>query len=114
MLTNSLILAALLGGICSAGTTQTDTTLTKQTDTTMTKEPIENAVVKGYKVIENGVVKGYKTMENGIVKGFTSVTDTLTSKLFGKEGESVEQTKARLNANVEASRKRSEEILEKS
>ncbi len=66
----------------------------------------------GYLLIENGVVKGYKAMENGIVKGFTSVNDAITLKLFGKDGETIEQTKARLNANAEASRTRDKEIVE--
>lgn len=65
-------------------------------------ESIANGVKDGYLHIENGVVKGYKTIENGIVKGFTSVNDTLTVKLFGKQGETLEDTKARLQARINA------------
>lgn len=101
---------------------KTDSIMTK-TDSTMTKINeiesiangvqngylfIENGIVKGYKTIENGVVKGYKGIEQGAVGGFTKINDAITLKLFGKEGETIEETKARLNANVE-----SREILEK-
>ena len=62
---------------------------------------IENGAVKGYKSIENGAVKGYKAIESGVVEGFTKVNDSLTTKLFGKEGETIDETKARLIANKE-------------
>ena len=80
-------------------------TISKESDT-MDKnnvlESIAKGVTDGYLMIENGVVKGYKTMEDGIVKGFTAVTDTITLKLFGKDGETVEEVKSRLNENAEA------------
>lgn len=58
---------------------------------------IENGVVSGYKKIENGVVEGYKKLENGIVAGFNKVTDKCVQVLFAKDGESVEDAKARLS-----------------
>ena len=95
--------------------TKTDST-TVQKDSTMNKitvlESIASGVKNGYFLIEDGVVKGYWAMESGIVKGFTSVNDTITLKLFGKDGETIEQTKVRLNANAGASRKRNKEIVE--
>ena len=60
-------------------------------------EKIAEGVVKGYKKIENGVVEGYKKIETGVVEGFGKVTDKCVEVLFAKEGESVEDAKARLS-----------------
>lgn len=62
-------------------------------------ENMGQAVTKGYKAIENGVVSGYKKIENGAVTGFEKVSDKCVDVLFAKEGESVEEAKARLAAN---------------
>lgn len=62
-------------------------------------EDMGQAVTKGYKAIENGVVSGYKKIENGAVTGFEKVSDRCVDVLFTKEGESVEEAKARLAAN---------------
>ena len=59
-------------------------------------QKIEKGVVEGYKKIEDGVVTGYKKMEEGIVEGFGKVVDKCVEVLFAKEGESVEDAKARL------------------
>lgn len=59
-------------------------------------DKIADAVVEGYKKIENGVVSGYKKIEDGVVEGFNKVSDKFVEKLFAKEGESVEDAKARL------------------
>ena len=53
-------------------------------------------VTAGYKKIENGVVTGYKKIETGVVEGFGKVVDKCVEVLFAKEGESVEEAKARL------------------
>ena len=53
-------------------------------------------VTDGYKKIENGVVTGYKKIEPGVVAGFGKVVDKCVEVLFAKEGESVEEAKARL------------------
>ena len=58
---------------------------------------IEEGVVAGYKKIENGVVSGYKKIEDGVVEGFGKVTDACVKTLFAREGESVEDAKARLS-----------------
>ena len=68
---------------------------------TDTLQKIENGVVAGYKKIEDGVVSGYKKMEESVVDGFNKVTDKFVEKLFAKEGESVEEAKARLNGEKE-------------
>ena len=57
---------------------------------------IEEGVVGGYKKIETGVVEGYKKIETGVVEGFSKVVDKCVEVLFAKEGESVEDAKARL------------------
>lgn len=63
-------------------------------------EKIAEAVVGGYKHIENGVVNAYKTIENGAVKGFGVVVDRCVEVLFAKDGETVEEAKARLSGKV--------------
>lgn len=59
-------------------------------------EGIEKGVVSGYQKIEDAVVGGYKKIEEGVVEGFNRVSDKFIEKLFTKEGESVEEAKARL------------------
>lgn len=62
-----------------------------------TNEKIARKVEAGYKKIEDGVVGGYKKIEDGVVKGFEKVTDACVKTLFAKEGESVEEARARLS-----------------
>ena len=47
--------------------------------------------------IAEGVTEGYKKIENGSVEGFGKVVDKCVEVLFAKEGESVEDAKARLS-----------------
>ena len=61
-------------------------------------QKIVNAVVGGYKKIERGVVGGYKKLENGAVDGFTKISDSFVDQFLTKDGESVEEAKARLEA----------------
>ena len=63
---------------------------------------IEQAVVTGYKKIENGVVGGYQKIETGVMDGFGKVVDKCVEVLFAKEGESVEDAKARLSGGKES------------
>ena len=42
------------------------------------------------------MVEGYKKIEEGAVEGFQKVSDKFVEKLFTKEGETVEEAKARL------------------
>ena len=60
-------------------------------------EKISNGVVEGYQKIEDGVVTGYKKIETGAVKGFGKVVDKCVEVMFAKDGESVEDAKARLS-----------------
>lgn len=62
------------------------------------KQKIVDAVVGGYKKIERGVVGGYKKLENGAVDGFTKISDSFVDQFLTKDGESVEEAKARLEA----------------
>lgn len=73
-------------------------------------ESIAKGMINGYLFIENGVVKGYKDIENGVVKGFTAVTDGITLKLFGRDGETMEETKERLNTQVKSANNHSREV----
>lgn len=59
-------------------------------------EKIAEKVVGGYKKIEKGVVSGYKKIENGAVGGFNKISDRFVDNFLTKEGESVEEAKARL------------------
>lgn len=61
-------------------------------------EKIAEAVVDGYKKIEDGVVGGYKKVEESVVGGFGKITDKFVGEFLTREGESVEEAKARLAA----------------
>ena len=59
-------------------------------------EKIEEGVVTGYKQIEVGVVTGYKKIESGVVSGFNKMTDKFVGKFLTREGETLEDAKARI------------------
>lgn len=61
-------------------------------------EKIAEGVVGGYKKIEEGVVGGYKKIEEGAVSGLNKIADKFVDNFLTKEGESVEEAKARLSA----------------
>jgi len=46
--------------------------------------------------ITDGVVGGYKKIESGVVGGFNKISDKFVDTFLAKEGESVEDAKARL------------------
>lgn len=48
------------------------------------------------------VTSGYKKIEDGAVTGFEKVTDKCVDVLFAKEGETVEEAKARLSTKKES------------
>lgn len=58
---------------------------------------VAEGAVSGYQKIEEGVVGGYKKIEDGVVGGFSKVVDKCVEVLFAREGESVEEAKARLS-----------------
>ena len=57
---------------------------------------IAKAVTGGYKKIEKGVVDGYKKIEQGVVGGYTKIEDKFVDAYLTKDGETVEDAKARL------------------
>jgi len=61
-----------------------------------TNEKITEAVTDGYKKIEKGVVDGYKKIEQGVVDGYTKIEDKFVDAYLTKDGETVEEAKARL------------------
>lgn len=65
-------------------------------------EKIAEKVVGGYKAIENGVVGGYKSVENGVTGGFNKMVDHFVDEFLTREGESVEEARARLKAEQDA------------
>ena len=61
-------------------------------------EKIAEEVVDGYKKIEESVVGGYKKIEEGAVGGFNKIADKFVGSFLTKEGETVEEARARLEA----------------
>ena len=59
-------------------------------------EKIAEAVTVGYKKVEKGVVGGYKKVEQGIVSGYSKIEDKFVEAYLTKDGETVEEAKARL------------------
>lgn len=68
----------------------------KKSKLIQTNERIAEHVVQGYKKIEDGVVGGYKRVEQGAVDGFQKVSDAFVGRFFTREGETVEEAKARM------------------
>ncbi len=59
-------------------------------------EKIAEAVTVGYKKIEKGVVDGYKKIGQGVVSGYAKLEDKFVDAYLTKDGETVEEAKARL------------------
>jgi len=59
-------------------------------------EKIAETVTGGYKKIEKGVVDSYKKIEQGVVGGYTKLEDKFVDAYLTKDGETVEEAKARL------------------
>lgn len=57
---------------------------------------IAKTVTTGYKKIESGVIVGYKKIEKGVVDGYTKIEDKFIDAYLTKDGESIEEAKARL------------------
>lgn len=56
----------------------------------------KNKLVEENEKIAKAVVGGYKKIETGVVEGFTKMTDAFVDQFLTKDGETVEQAKARL------------------
>ena len=63
-------------------------------------QKIAKTVTGGYKKIENGVVCGYKKIEQGVVDTYTKIEDKFVDAYLTKEGETVEEAKARLKNKI--------------
>ena len=59
-------------------------------------EKIAETVTGGYQKIEKGVIDGYKKMEQGVVSGYIKIEDKFVEAYLTKDGETVEEAKARL------------------
>ena len=59
-------------------------------------EKIAEAVTGGCRKIEKGVVNGYKKIEQGVTKGYVKIEDKFVDAYLTKDGETVEEAKARL------------------
>lgn len=67
----------------------------------MSIEKISNTVVSTYTAIQDGVVKGYLKIQNAAVSGYKKVENACVKALFTKQGETVEEAKARLTCKQE-------------
>ena len=86
-------LTVLLLGINLIGGKYTDMAKSKLVKA---NKKIAKTVIGGYKKIEKGVVDGYKKIEQGVVDGYTKIEDKFVDKYLTKDGETVEEAKARL------------------
>jgi len=77
-------------------------------------EKIEEGVVSGYKQIEEGVVTGYKKIESGVVSGFNKMTDKFVGKFLTRDGETVEEARARISGDQKAREAAQKERIEAS
>ncbi len=67
-------------------------------------EKIAQSVTATYQKIETGIVDVYKKVETGVVSGFNIIKDAFVEQFLTRDGETVEEAKARLDAQ-EASRR---------
>ena len=63
--------------------------------------------------IAGGVTQGYQKIEDGVVTGYKKIEDAFVSTFMAKEGESVEDAKARVIAGTEARQAHQKAIIEK-
>lgn len=63
---------------------------------------VENKFVKVNEKIAETAVAGYKKIEDSVVGGFTKMTDKFVGEFLVRDGESVEEAKARLAAEQKA------------
>ena len=72
-------------------------------------QKIEDGVVKGYKAIENGAVSGYTAIQDGVVEGFTRISDAFVKKFLMRDGETLEEAKARIAREEEELHRQNQE-----
>jgi hypothetical protein len=106
-----LLAAIAASGVAGAqNTTTMDNNSQRVADTVKNGfQKIEDGVVSGYKAIENGVVKGYTAIQDGVVEGYTRISDAFVKKFLMRDGETLEQTKARIAREEEELHRQSQE-----
>ena len=65
-------------------------------------EEIAEGVTTGFQKIEDGVVGGYKKIESAVVGAYKGVEDKFVGHFLTRDGETVEEAKARLAAEQAA------------
>ncbi len=73
---------------------------------------IEKGIVGGYSKIEKGVVNGYSKIEKGAVGGFNKIADKFVDNYLTKDGESVQEARARLLAEQKEREEKSKKEME--
>ena len=79
-----------------------------------TSEKIVDSITEGYEKIEEGVVGGYKKVEDTVVGSFNKMTDKFVGKFLTKEGETLEDAKARIAGDQKAREAAQKERIEAS
>ena len=98
----SLIMLLAAAAMCGVAGAQTENDMDKNNmqrvaDTVKNGyQKIEDGVVTGYKAVESGVVNGYTAIQDGVVEGFTRISDAFVKKFLMREGETLEEAKARI------------------
>ncbi len=63
---------------------------------------IEEKVVGTYNAVESSVVETYKKVEDGVVGAYKKVEDKFVETFLAKDGETAEEAKNRMNAELAA------------
>ncbi|MBR6735292.1 MAG: hypothetical protein IKL92_00280 [Oscillospiraceae bacterium] len=71
-------------------------------------------IVNTFKKIEDTVVGAYNTIEETVVGGYRKVEDTFVDNYLTKDGESVEEAKARLKQEQEDLSEKNRKLMEQS
>ena len=77
-------------------------------------EKIMDGITEGYEKIEEGVVAGYQKIESGVVGGFNKMTDKFVGKFLTRDGETVEEARARISGDQKAREAAQKERIEAS
>lgn len=61
-----------------------------------TNEKIAETVTGAFAQLEEGVLNGYTKVEDAVVSRYTKIEDAFVARYLSKDGESVEEAKARI------------------
>lgn len=64
-------------------------------------EKIAEKVVNVYKAVEGAAIEGYGKVESAAVEGYEKVENAFVNRFLAREGETLEEAKARLKAGGE-------------